>query len=78
MIAGPCSIESKEQIEEVAQMLVSNGIKILRAGAFKPRTSPYSFMGLGEEGLKLLVEFEGLKFFFLSRTCSICAKETPF
>jgi 3-deoxy-7-phosphoheptulonate synthase len=54
MIAGPCSIESKEQIEQVAEMLVNNNIKILRAGAFKPRTSPYSFMGLGEEGLKML------------------------
>jgi len=56
MIAGPCSIESKEQIEQVAEMLVRNGIKILRAGAFKPRTNPYSFMGLGEEGLKMLRE----------------------
>lgn len=56
MIAGPCSIESKEQIEQVAQMLVKNGIKILRAGAFKPRTNPYSFMGMAEEGLKLLRE----------------------
>ena len=56
MIAGPCSIESKEQVEQVAQMLVRNGIKILRAGAFKPRTNPYSFMGLGEEGLKILRE----------------------
>jgi 3-deoxy-7-phosphoheptulonate synthase len=56
MIAGPCSIESKEQIEQVAEMLVNNGIKILRAGAFKPRTSPYAFMGLGEDGLKLLRE----------------------
>jgi 3-deoxy-7-phosphoheptulonate synthase len=54
MIAGPCSIESKEQIEQVAEMLVRNNIKVLRAGAFKPRTSPYSFMGLGEEGLKML------------------------
>ena len=56
MIAGPCSIESKDQLEEVAEMLVRNGIKILRAGAFKPRTNPYSFMGLGEEGLKMLRE----------------------
>jgi 3-deoxy-7-phosphoheptulonate synthase len=56
MIAGPCSIESKEQMEQVAEMLVKNNIKILRAGAFKPRTSPYSFMGLGEEGLKMLRE----------------------
>jgi 3-deoxy-7-phosphoheptulonate synthase len=54
MIAGPCSIESEEQIEQVAQMLVKNNIKVLRAGAFKPRTSPYSFFGLGVEGLKLL------------------------
>ena len=56
MIAGPCSIESKEQIEQVAEMLVKNGIRILRAGAFKPRTSPYAFMGMGEDGLKLLRE----------------------
>ena len=56
MIAGPCSIESKEQMEQVAEMLVRNNIKVLRAGAFKPRTSPYSFMGLGEEGLKILRE----------------------
>jgi 3-deoxy-7-phosphoheptulonate synthase len=56
MIAGPCSIESREQIEQVAQMLVKNNIKILRAGAFKPRTNPYSFMGMEEEGLKLLRE----------------------
>lgn len=56
MVAGPCSIESKEQIEQVAQMLVKNNIKVMRAGAFKPRTSPYSFMGLGEEGLKMLRE----------------------
>lgn len=56
MIAGPCSIESRDQIEEVAEMLVKNGIKILRAGAFKPRTNPYSFMGMGEQGLMLLRE----------------------
>lgn len=54
VIAGPCSIESKEQMEQVAEMLVRNGIKVIRAGAFKPRTNPYSFMGLGEEGLKIL------------------------
>ena len=53
-ISGPCSIESLEQIEKVAEVLVKNDIKVLRAGCFKPRTSPYSFMGLGIEGLKLL------------------------
>lgn len=53
-ISGPCSIESLEQIEKVAEVLVKNNIKILRAGCFKPRTNPYSFMGLGQEGLELL------------------------
>jgi len=52
--AGPCSVESREQIEEIASMVASSGAKILRGGAFKPRTSPYSFQGLGEEGLKLM------------------------
>lgn len=55
-IAGPCSIESQEQMEEVAQGLKPLGVKLLRAGAFKPRTTPYSFQGLGEEGLKILKE----------------------
>ena len=54
LIAGPCSVESEEQIRAVAEHLQSIGIKSIRAGAFKPRTSPYSFMGLEEEGLKLL------------------------
>lgn len=54
MIAGPCSIESWEQINQTAQMLKACQIKTLRAGCFKPRTSPYSFQGLGEEGLKML------------------------
>jgi 3-deoxy-7-phosphoheptulonate synthase len=56
MIAGPCSVESKEQIDEVAAILQKHQIKTLRAGAFKPRTSPYTFQGLGEEGLKILAE----------------------
>ena len=51
LIAGPCSIESKEQIEQTASELSSLGVKFLRGGAFKPRTSPNSFQGLGEEGL---------------------------
>lgn len=55
-ISGPCSIESREQIVEVAERLVKLGITIMRAGCFKPRTSPYSFMGLGPKGLDLLVE----------------------
>ena len=54
MIAGPCTIESPEQIEECARLMASYGVKIIRGGAFKPRTSPYSFQGLGEEGLKLI------------------------
>lgn len=54
MIAGPCSVESAEQLEQVATMLNELNIKTLRGGCFKPRTSPYTFQGLGEEGLKLL------------------------
>ncbi len=56
LIAGPCSIESWEQITEVAEVLKKNNITTLRAGCFKPRTSPYTFQGLGEEGIKMLVE----------------------
>ena len=55
-MAGPCSIESKEQMDEIGDYLSKIGVKILRGGAFKPRTSPYSFQGLGEEGLKLARE----------------------
>ena len=56
VIAGPCSIESKEQIIEVAKDVKAAGASLLRGGAFKPRTSPYSFQGMGEEGLDLLLE----------------------
>ncbi len=56
VIAGPCSIESWEQIEQSAKLLVGLGINTLRAGCFKPRTSPYSFQGLELEGLKMLAE----------------------
>ncbi|WP_084448924.1 3-deoxy-7-phosphoheptulonate synthase [Thermococcus chitonophagus] len=52
IIAGPCAIESEEQIMKVAEFLAELGIKVLRGGAFKPRTSPYSFQGHGEEALK--------------------------
>jgi len=56
MIAGPCSVESPEQMDQVAQVLKKLGVKTFRAGCFKPRTSPYTFQGLGEEGLKILAD----------------------
>jgi len=55
-MAGPCSVESEKQIMESAEAVASAGAKILRGGAFKPRTSPYDFQGLEEEGLKLLAK----------------------
>jgi 3-deoxy-7-phosphoheptulonate synthase len=54
IMAGPCSIESEEQMFKLAEIVAKSGAKILRGGAFKPRTSPYSFQGMGEEGLKLI------------------------
>lgn len=56
IIAGPCSVENREQLMETAKAVKSAGGMILRGGAFKPRSSPYNFQGLGEEGLKLLME----------------------
>ena len=56
VIAGPCSVESREQTVGLARELKARGANMLRGGAFKPRTSPYTFQGLGEEGLKLLAE----------------------
>lgn len=56
LIAGPCSVESEEQIISVARDVKASGAKILRGGAFKPRTSPYAFQGMREEGIKLLLE----------------------
>ncbi len=56
IMAGPCSVESRSQIIETAHAVKEAGAHILRGGAFKPRTSPYSFQGLGEEGLKYLAE----------------------
>jgi 3-deoxy-7-phosphoheptulonate synthase len=53
IMAGPCSIESEEQIEKTVQHLADNGVQIMRGGVYKPRSSPYSFRGLGMEGLKL-------------------------
>ena len=55
-MAGPCSIESYDQLKGIAEHIKTSGAQILRGGAFKPRTSPYSFQGLGEEGLKMLRE----------------------
>ncbi len=54
VIAGPCAVESREQLFETARAVKAGGASILRGGAFKPRSSPYNFQGLGEEGLKLL------------------------
>ena len=65
VMAGPCSVESEKQIVETAKAVKSSGAKVLRGGAFKPRTSPYSFQGMEEEGLKLLAlarEETGLPF----------------
>ena len=56
LISGPCSVESREQILEIAQIVKKAGASVLRGGAFKPRTSPYTFQGLGKKGLELLAE----------------------
>lgn len=56
MIAGPCAVESPEQVFEIAEVVANSGAKFFRGGAFKPRTSPYAFQGTGEEGLKILAE----------------------
>lgn len=56
IIAGPCTVESYDQVDQTAKKLAACGVKALRGGAFKPRTSPYAFQGLGEEGLKILRE----------------------
>jgi 3-deoxy-7-phosphoheptulonate synthase len=56
IIAGPCAVESREQTFEIAEIVASCGVPFFRGGAFKPRTSPYSFQGMGEQGLKILAE----------------------
>ena len=56
IIAGPCAIESRSQAFAVAESVLRSGAKFFRGGAFKPRTSPYAFQGLGEEGLQILAE----------------------
>ena len=54
VMAGPCSVENREQIERSADIVADGGAKVIRGGAFKPRSSPYSFQGLGEEGLEMM------------------------
>src|SRR6185437_13993767 len=56
VIAGPCSVESRDQLLQTARAVKASGAKLLRGGAYKPRTSPYDFQGLGEEGLRILRE----------------------
>jgi len=56
VMAGPCAVENREQLLTTARHVQSHGAKVLRGGAFKPRTSPFSFQGMEEEGLKLLAE----------------------
>lgn len=56
LMAGPCAIESRDQIRKIAKLIEPTGTRVLRGGAYKPRSSPYSFQGLGEEGLKYLRE----------------------
>lgn len=56
VMAGPCAVESRDQVFRAAEEIARRGVKIFRAGAFKPRTSPYTFQGLGDEGLALLAE----------------------
>jgi 3-deoxy-7-phosphoheptulonate synthase len=54
IIAGPCSVENEAMIQQTAEFLLENGVKFIRAGAFKPRTSPYAFQGMGQDGLAIL------------------------
>jgi 3-deoxy-7-phosphoheptulonate synthase len=56
VMAGPCSVENRDQIEQAAEIVAAQGAQVLRGGAFKPRSSPYSFQGMGEEGLKIMRE----------------------
>jgi 3-deoxy-7-phosphoheptulonate synthase len=56
VMAGPCSVENRDQIERSAEIVASGGARVIRGGAFKPRSSPYAFQGLGEEGLEMLRE----------------------
>jgi len=59
VMAGPCSVESRDQIERSAEIVARLGAQVIRGGAFKPRSSPYAFQGLGEEGLQMLARGRG-------------------
>lgn len=74
IIAGPCSVESRDQIFRIAEKMKNLGIKFLRGGAYKPRSSPYAFRGLKEEGLKLLDEVK--KEFDLGIVTEVLSPET--
>jgi 3-deoxy-7-phosphoheptulonate synthase len=76
IMAGPCSVETREQTMIVAEQIAKYGAKVFRAGAYKPRTSPYSFQGLGEEGLKILTEVRD-KFGLLIVTEAIDTESLP-
>jgi 3-deoxy-7-phosphoheptulonate synthase len=74
IIGGPCAVESREQLMAIADSVSATGVKLFRGGAFKPRTSPYSFQGLGLEGLKLLAEVR--KQFGLRIVAEVLSSET--
>ncbi|MBN2382214.1 3-deoxy-7-phosphoheptulonate synthase [bacterium] len=76
VIAGPCSVENREQILSAAEIVKANGAQMLRGGAFKPRTSPYSFQGLGAEGLKYLAE-AGQKYGLITVTEIMDVQDLP-
>ncbi len=59
LIAGPCSVENEAMVERTAEFLMAHGVRLMRAGAFKPRSSPYSFQGMGGEGLDILARVRG-------------------
>ncbi|MDE3055608.1 MAG: 3-deoxy-7-phosphoheptulonate synthase [Verrucomicrobiota bacterium] len=77
LIAGPCSIESLEQMEECALIASQEGVQALRGGAFKPRTSPYEFQGLGKQGLTILSEV-AKKYNLLTVSEAMDIKELPY
>ncbi len=76
IMAGPCSVETRDQAMIIAEQIAKCGAKVFRAGAYKPRTSPYSFQGLGEEGLKILAEVRD-KFGLLIVTEAIDTESLP-